>query len=395
MYKFILGLLVVSLTLSLASGEVWLDEDFSSGTFDRWVQSTHKGAEAGSYSISAGKYYGDAEKDKGLKTNDNARFYQISTKLDKPIATTHGKTLVLQYSVKQEQNIDCGGAYIKLLPSGLDQDDFNGDSPYAIMFGPDICGSSTRRVHVIFNYKGQNHLISKTIPCKTDEDNHVYTLIVKPDQTYQVLINNEEVASGNYDDWSFLPPKKIKDPSQSKPADWVDAAQIADPEDVKPADWDSIPATIPDPEADKPDDWDDELDGEWEAPQIPNPEYKGAWSPKMIPNPAYKGPWVHPEIDNPEYKPDSNIFFYENLEYLGIEVWQVKAGSIFDNFLVTDDVNLAHSRAQEVIARSQIAVAAKKAAEEEAALKAAGADDDDDDDDEHVHKEIDEDEFQE
>lgn len=32
--------------------------------------------------------------------------------------------------------------------------------------GPDICGYSTKKVHVIFNYKGQNHLIKKDIKCK-------------------------------------------------------------------------------------------------------------------------------------------------------------------------------------------------------------------------------------
>ena len=36
------------------------------------------------------------------------------------------------------------------------------------------------------------------------------------------------------------------------------------------------PQHIPDPDAKKPDDWDDEIDGEWEAPQIDNPDYKVA-----------------------------------------------------------------------------------------------------------------------
>jgi len=78
----------------------------------------------------------------------------------------------------------------------------------------------------------------------------------------------------------FFLPKKIKDPSQSKPADWVDEKYINDPDDKKPEGWDEIPAEIVDPEASKPEDWDDELDGEWEAPKVPNPEYKGPWSPK-------------------------------------------------------------------------------------------------------------------
>lgn len=89
-----------------------------------------------------------------------------------------------------------------------------------------------------------------------------------------MLIDNEEVESGELEaDWSFLPPKKIKDPSQSKPTDWDDKPTIDDPNDKKPEDWDK-PEHIPDPEAVKPEDWDDEMDGEWEAPMIDNPDYK-------------------------------------------------------------------------------------------------------------------------
>lgn len=89
-----------------------------------------------------------------------------------------------------------------------------------------------------------------------------------------MLIDNEQVETGELEaDWSFLPPKKIKDPSQTKPADWDDKPSIDDPNDKKPEDWDK-PEHIPDPEAVKPEDWDDEMDGEWEAPMIDNPDYK-------------------------------------------------------------------------------------------------------------------------
>jgi Calreticulin family len=63
---------------------------------------------------------------------------------------------------------------------------FSGDTSYTIMFGPDICGFSTKKVHVILNHKGENHLIDKPIDCKTDEITHVYTLVLKPDNTYEV-----------------------------------------------------------------------------------------------------------------------------------------------------------------------------------------------------------------
>ena len=75
-----------------------------------------------------------------------------------------------------------------------------------------------------------------------------------------------------------------------KPEDWVDDANIPDPTSMKPEDW-VEEATIVDPEAAQPEDWSAEEDGEWEAPQIPNPAYSGEWRQKTMPNPHYKGVW--------------------------------------------------------------------------------------------------------
>nr|NVI72669.1 calreticulin [Cucujiformia] len=194
------------------------------------------------------------------------------------------------------------------------------------MFGPDICGPGTKKVHVILNHKDKNHLINKEISCKDDEFTHVYTLVIKPDNTYEVLIDGEKKESGSLEeDWDILPPKKIKDPEAKKPEDWDDKETIPDPDDKKPEDWDK-PEHIPDPEATKPEDWDDEMDGEWEPPMIDNPEYKGEWSPKQIDNPAYKGPWVHPEIDNPEYNPEPKLYAQKEICAIGLDLWQVKSG---------------------------------------------------------------------
>ena len=87
---------------------------------------------------------------------------------------------------------------------------FSGDTPYQIMFGPDICGYSTKKTHVILTYKGENHLVSNEVECRTDDTTHVYTLVLKPDNTYEVLIDTESVRTGSlYDDWSMLKPRKI------------------------------------------------------------------------------------------------------------------------------------------------------------------------------------------
>lgn len=49
------------------------------------------------------------------------------------------------------------------------------------------------------------------------------------------------------------------------------------------------------------------MDGEWEAPLVPNPACEdapgcGEWKPAEIPNPAYKGKWRAPLIENPNYQ---------------------------------------------------------------------------------------------
>jgi len=224
-------LLIALLGLAvLASAKTYFKETFDASWESRWVKSKHKEAEGtqGVWGWTAGKYYNDAEEDKGLQTSQDARFYQSSAEF--PEFSNKGKTLILQYSVKHEQKIDCGGGYIKILPPGIDQSDFHGDSPYNIMFGPDICGSSTKKTHLIFNYKGKNNLVKKEMRCESDEYTHLYTLILRPDNTYEVKIDDSVVQEGSLkEDWDMLPAKEIKDPAAKKPSDWVDEKQIADP----------------------------------------------------------------------------------------------------------------------------------------------------------------------
>jgi len=351
------------LALTFADPTVYFKESFDSSWEKRWVPSTHR-SDQGKWKWSAGKFYGDAELDKGIQTSEDARFYGISAKFENAFSN-EGKTLVIQFTVKHEQNIDCGGGYAKVYPSDVNQKDLHGDSPYYIMFGPDICGPGTKKVHVIFNYKGKNLLTKKDIRCKDDEYTHLYTLIVRSDNTYEVKIDNAKAESGELEaDWEFLPAKKIKDPNAKKPADWDDRETIPDPEDKKPDDWDK-PEHIPDPDAKKPDDWDDEMDGEWEPPQIDNPEYKGEWKAKQIPNPDYKGKWVHPEIDNPEYSPDPNLYKYDNIGAIGFDLWQVKSGTIFDNILFTDDEKYAEEVGNDTWGKTKDAEKKMKEAQDE------------------------------
>ncbi|XP_076790587.1 calreticulin-like isoform X2 [Arvicanthis niloticus] len=279
----------------LSRAQVQTDgENLSGGCRDgwtkRWVQSKHQ-SDYGKFQLSSGKFYQDKERDKGLQTTEDAKFYALSTRF-KPFSNEN-ETLVVQFSVKHEQGIDCGGGYVKLFPATLNQEDMHSESQYYIMFGPDICGFGNNRLQVILYHQGKYHENNKTLKCRINKDTHLYTLILRPNATYEVKIDNEKVTSGGLeDDWDFLPPKKIKDPYARKPRKWDERLQIEDPEDKKPEDWEDS-EFIPDPDAKKPDDWNEAMDGVWEGPLIPNVKYK------------------------------------------------VKSGSIFDNFLLTNDEEFA------------------------------------------------------
>merc|ERR1712010_281056 len=101
--------------------------------------------------------------------------------------------------------------------------------------------------------------------------------------------------------------------------------------------------------------------------------YKGEWKQKQIDNPAYKGEWVHPMIANPAYKEDDTVYHRCNpCTAIGFELWQVKAGTLFDDIIVTDSVEEAKKFAADTFAvKSKAEQAMQKKLDEAAAAKAA------------------------
>eukprot|EP00698_Gefionella_okellyi_P014222 TRINITY_DN3942_c0_g1_i1.p1 TRINITY_DN3942_c0_g1~~TRINITY_DN3942_c0_g1_i1.p1 ORF type:complete len:549 (-),score=118.68 TRINITY_DN3942_c0_g1_i1:262-1863(-) len=316
------------------------------------------------------------------------KHYGVVSKFKQPL-DNKGKTLVVQYEVRLTAGLDCGGAYMKLLSATEDFDETHlvDSTPYSIMFGPDKCGHDSK-VHFIFRHKNpvngiveEKHL--KNPPAiKTDKISHLYTLIVRPDQTFEILIDQDRVSSGSLlEDFkpAVNPPKEIDDPTDKKPSDWVDEAKIPDPTATKPDDWDeSAPIEIedaaatkpedwlddglefiPDPEAEQPEEWDEESDGQWETPVIPNPAcqqhgcgewkrpkirnpaYKGKWTAPLIDNPAYKGEWHPRQIPNPAYFVDNEPSNFTPIAGIAFELWTINGGIMFDNILVTNDESVA------------------------------------------------------
>ena len=78
--KLILGV-VITAVVAITNAH-YFEEQFGDGWEDRWVQSEHK-SDLGKFELSAGSFYGHAEKDKGIKTSQDAKFYGLSGKFDK------------------------------------------------------------------------------------------------------------------------------------------------------------------------------------------------------------------------------------------------------------------------------------------------------------------------
>merc|ERR1719465_128678 len=245
--------------ISRSSGKVYFSETFGDGWESRWTASKWKESEGsqGTWVSSAGKWFSDEAADKGIQTKEDSKFFGISAGFDS--FSNKGKDLIIQYQAKYEKDVECGGGYLKIGPKLADPAGFGDPTPYNIMFGPDKCGYN-KRTHLIFSYKGKNVLKKSDLAYKQELEgtSHLYTMILKPDNTVRVEIDQDKIYEGSLkEDWELLKPKEISDPDDKKPSDWVDEAMMDDPEGKKP------------------DDWDDEEDGEWEAPMKDNPEYKG------------------------------------------------------------------------------------------------------------------------
>ncbi|MBN3295985.1 CALX protein, partial [Amia calva] len=307
------------------------------------------------------------------------------------------KPLIVQYEVQFQQGMECGGAYIKLLSHSeqLHLPQFSDVTPYSVMFGPDCCGQN-HTLHFIIRHwdarTGQyqeRHARQPELDLSeyfTDRRPHLYTLNLYPDNHYEIQIDQSVISKGSLlTDTTLLgaPPREVADPSDTKPSDWDDRPLIPDPMVTRPVDWDEDappqipdplaqrpsdwleeePPLVPDPHALRPQDWDEEMDGEWEAPWIPNPACKhvigcGPWIPPMISNPAYRGKWKTSMITNPNYQGQWHPRLIPNPEYVeegegappvrpapvgavGLELWALTGGVLFDNVLVCGDRRVA------------------------------------------------------
>lgn len=282
--------------------------------------------------------------DRALTLKNSGVAAMIGRVLPQPIECTADSDLVVQYEVQLQNDLKCGGAFVKLLPevSPSELREYAGTSPILeLLFGPDMCPPYTDEIHLGIKKTNPYSMapelkLLKEAPLSSLSDTaiaHLYTLILKGSTgEYEIRVDGSVTKAGRLLDEGafspgFNPPKYIPDPNEEKPTEWDDLKLVPDPnvkkpddwnesepllipDDIeeKPADWDeSMPVIVPDSSRERPEWWDDEHDGEWIAPMIENPACGeisgcGEWEPSLIDNPNYKGPWEPPLIENPNYQ---------------------------------------------------------------------------------------------
>lgn len=143
-------------------------------------------------------------------------------------------------------------------------------------------------------------------------------------------IDGQAIESGSIEyDWNLTSLKKMEK-SLAESKDWEQ-----DEED-KPQDWEKH---FLDASANKPSDWNSELDGDWQAPMLQKPPYQDGLKPEGID----KDVWLHQKMKNTNYLTEYDLSEFENIGAIGLELWQVRSGTIFDNFLITDSEEYAEN----------------------------------------------------
>lgn len=375
---------------SLLSSGSFFEQFLQDLPLSSWVVSPSKKKDAGKWEIEPAFKYPGYLNDKGLVLKTPEAHHAVSHKLDTPFDNTDND-LVLQYEVKTQNGLSCGGAYIKLFNKDFNPNkELTSDTPFQLMFGPDKCGEHDKVTFIInrlnpINKKLEQKHLSETPIIRSTQLSSLYTLVFKRNSDFEIRINGKVEKAGNLLKEPHLispslnAPELIVDPKDSKPTDWEELEFIPDESAEKPADYDEKfgksfvadpnvvkpdgwledePEYILDPFASKPEEWDDEEDGEWEVPVIKNPKCDvgcGKWEAPLIANPTYKGPWIHPVIENPNYKGEwkprmiPNPNFYEdknpsNLDLIGgigFELFSLQEDILFDNIYLGHSVKEA------------------------------------------------------
>jgi calnexin len=349
---------------------------------DRWTPSTDPRYQSQWHSEALFQRQG-RKGERGLILKSRGASSAIGHRFRHPI-DVRNQTFIIQYEVRAQFAFTCASAFIRIYnDTAFNASELSNDTIPLIEFGPERCGDFNQSRFITYTFENKlptPHSVTRPHFIPIDEYVHLYTLIVRPDGTFETLIDNRSTRNGTVSD-DFIPPlfenPLIDDPTDHKPPDWVDDVLIPDVTHVKPASWDENepreivdpakatpppgwlfdePLVVPDPTDKKPDSWDDEKMGEWiprpignikclkargcgpyKPPMLRNRKYRGIWKQRLIPNPAYKGEWRPRKIPNPNYHGQSYQFVMPPIVGIGFDIWTDQSEFAFTNILIATD----------------------------------------------------------
>ncbi|XP_060040723.1 calreticulin-3 isoform X2 [Erinaceus europaeus] len=189
--------------------------------------------------------------------------------------------------------------------------------------GPDICGFDLKKVHVILHFQNQYHHNKKPIRCKVDAFTHLYTLVLRPDLTYAVKIDGQVVEAGSVEyDWQLTSLRSARR-AAARAREQAGAGHQAQ-------DWEK---QFLDTSTSTAGEWSPGLDG---AALLQKPPYQDGLRPEGISGDV----WLQEERP-PSSWAEFDLTEFEDIGAIGLDLWQVRSGTIFDNFLITDDEDYA------------------------------------------------------
>ena len=321
--------------------------------------------------------------EKGMIVKSKQKTSIISTLFPAPIYTPN-ETIVIQYETRAQLVYTCFSSIMRIYTSEFDVYHQTNYTNQFLEFGPDYCkGLHNARLNFFTkdeSAKTITHKLKANITVPGDEIPHLYTLIIRPNNTFEYMIDTMSFYNGTFTGSftpNFVEPEFIDDPNDHKPSDWEDNEFIPDLTATKPNDWNESepemipnprvrrpplgwrlhePEMIPDPKAQKPEEWNDRIHGQWKPKMIPNPKckigcgpwkppliknkkYKGKWSPPLIRNPKFKGIWKPKQIPNPNYKPVGN-FEMPPIYGIGFSVWSYYHDVAITNIMIANNESL-------------------------------------------------------
>jgi hypothetical protein len=209
----------------MSSAELLFVETFDHDIFTsgRWQKSSKEKYTRQRIQVQPAKYAPDSfANDHGLHADLPLKHYGVGHVFPTPllIAEPHPVTplpvdpdndyeddeevFILQYEAKFERGLLCSGATVRLLrslPKHHTLKDFDSNSPFSILFGPEGCdGKNLVRLYI--NYRNpvskqfQESRLNITINVPQDRHSHLYTLVLLRNSDYQVHVDGSPVLHG-------------------------------------------------------------------------------------------------------------------------------------------------------------------------------------------------------